>query len=157
MLGTLIVVFAVQPAMLVIGVILTGIAVGAGVPVAWTYIAEQAPHANRARHVGTAQLAWSLGPAIVFALAPALVPLGLLGTRIVFAHLFALAFVPWWVRRGRPESGSWTAQKKERGSAAHRGQTGPHRGVRELLTDRRNRSALLFLTGVYALWNLVAG
>src|SRR5699024_437429 len=67
MLGTLIVVFAVQPAMLVIGVILTGIAVGAGVPVAWTYIAEQAPHANRARHVGTAQLAWSLGPAIVFA------------------------------------------------------------------------------------------
>src|SRR5699024_2619399 len=38
-----------------------------------------------------------------------------------------------------------------------RGQTVRHRGVRELLTDRRNLSALLFLTGVYALWNLVAG
>ena len=157
MLGTLIVVFAVQPAMLVIGVILTGIAVGAGVPVAWTYIAEQAPHANRARHVGTAQLAWSLGPAIVFALATALVPLGLLGTRIVFAHLFVIAFITWWVRRGLSESDIWTAQKKERDAATERGQTVRHRGVRELLTDRRNLSALLFLTGVYALWNLVAG
>ena len=137
--------------------ILTGIAVGAGVPVAWTYIAEQAPHANRARHVGTAQLAWSLGPAIVFALATALVPLGLLGTRIVFAHLFVIAFITWWVRRGLSESDIWTAQKKERDAATERGQTVRHRGVRELLTDRRNLSALLFLTGVYALWNLVAG
>src|SRR5699024_5035761 len=122
-------------------VILTGIAVGAGVPVAWTYIAEQAPHANRARHVGTAQLAWSLGPAIVFALATALVPLGLLGTRIVFAHLFVIAFITWWVRRGLSESDIWTAQKKERDAATERGQTVRHRGVRELLTDRRNLSA----------------
>lgn len=157
MVGTLIVVFAVQPAMLVIGVILTGIAVGAGVPVAWTYIAEQAPHAKRARHVGTAQLAWSLGPAIVFALATALVPLGLLGTRIVFAHLFVIAFITWWVRRGLSESDIWTEQKKERDAATARGETVHHRGIRELLSDRRNLSALLFLTGVYALWNLVAG
>src|SRR5690625_6076413 len=99
MLGTLIVVFAVQPAMLVIGVILTGIAVGAGVPAAWAYIAEQAPHASRARHVGAAQLAWSVVPALVFALATALVALGLSGTRIVFAHPVLIAFVTWWVRR----------------------------------------------------------
>ena len=40
MAGTLLVVFSVQAWMLVLGVILTGIAVGAGVQVAWTYIAE---------------------------------------------------------------------------------------------------------------------
>lgn len=57
MLGTLLVVFAAAPWMLLVGVVLTGIAVGAGVPVAWTYIAEQAPEGQRARHVGTAQLA----------------------------------------------------------------------------------------------------
>src|SRR5690606_7096783 len=139
--------------MLVLGVVLTGIAVGAGVPVAWTYIAEQAPHERRARHVGTAQLAWSLGPAIVFAIATALVPLGLLGSRLIFAHLFVVAFVTWWVRRGLAESTIWTEQKKER-EAAVQGGTVRHRGLKELLSHPRNVRALLFLIGVYGLWNL---
>lgn len=156
MLGTLLVVFAAQPWMLVLGVVLTGIAVGAGVPVAWTYIAEQAPHEQRARHVGTAQLAWSLGPAIVFAIATALVPLGLLGSRLIFAHLFVVAFVTWWVRRGLAESSIWTAQKQEREAAAQGGRV-RHRGLKELLSHPRNVRALLFLIGVYGLWNLVAG
>src|SRR5690606_35676467 len=108
--------------MLVLGVVLTGIAVGAGVPVAWTYIAEQAPHARRARHVGTAQLAWSLGPAVVFAIATALVPLGLLGSRLIFAHLFVVAFITWWVRRGLAESDIWTEQKKAGDEATTRGE-----------------------------------
>lgn len=157
MLGTLLVVFATHAAMLVIGVVLTGIAVGAGVPVAWTYIAEQAPHEKRARHVGTAQLAWSLGPAIVFAIATALVPLGLLGSRIIFAHLFVIAFITWWVRRGLAESDIWTAQRRRHDEAVAAGGPVQRRGVRELLSNRRNVTALLFLIGVYSLWNLVAG
>ncbi|GAA1489811.1 MFS transporter [Brachybacterium sacelli] len=157
MVGTLLVVFAAQAWMLLLGVVLTGIAVGAGVPVAWTYIAEQAPHGKRARHVGTAQLAWSLGPAVVFAIATALVPLGLLGTRIVFAHLFVIAFITWWVRRGLAESSIWTEQKKAREAAAAQGTPVRHRGLRELLSHPRNVKALLFLIGVYALWNTVAG
>lgn len=157
MVGTLMVVFAVQAWMLVLGVILTGIAVGAGVPVAWTYIAEQAPHSKRARHVGTAQLAWSLGPAVVFAIATALVPLGLLGSRIIFAHLFVVAFITWWVRRGLAESDIWTEQKQKRDEAAARGEVVHHRGLKELLSHPRNVTALLFLIGVYGLWNTVAG
>ena len=50
--------------MLLAGFVITGIAVGAGVPASWTYIAEQAPSVERAKHVGTAQLAWSIGPLI---------------------------------------------------------------------------------------------
>lgn len=157
MVGTLLVIFAVQAWMLVLGVILTGIAVGAGVPVAWTYIAEQAPHARRARHVGTAQLAWSLGPAVVFAVATALVPLGLLGSRIVFGHLFVIAFITWWVRRGLAESDVWTEQKKAREAMTARGGVLRHRGLKDLLSNRKNITALLFLIGVYALWNTVAG
>ncbi|MGO1285768.1 MAG: MFS transporter [Brachybacterium sp.] len=157
MVGTLFVICAVQAWMLVLGVILTGIAVGAGVPVAWTYIAEQAPHKRRARHVGTAQLAWSLGPAIVFALATALVPLGLFGSRIIFVHLFVIALITWWVRRGLAESDIWTAQKKERDEAVAADRSVKHRGLRELLSHPKNITALLFLVGVYALWNTVAG
>lgn len=155
MIGTVLVIFAVAPWMLVLGVILTGIAVGAGVPVAWTYIAEEAPANDRARHVGSAQLAWSLGPALVFLLATFLVPLGLLGSRIVFAHLFVVAFITWWIRRGLSESESWKRQDTQRKKEEARGIK--RNNYKELLTDKRNIKALLFLTGVYGLWNLVAG
>jgi MFS transporter, SP family, inositol transporter len=152
MLGTAFVIAAVAPWMLLLGVLLTGIAVGAGVPVAWTYIAEEAPSDGRARHVGTAQLAWSLGPVVVFALATVLVPLGLLGSRIIFAHLFVIAAVTWWVRRGLSESAIWKeSNAKQRAAGRNR------RGFRELVSHRSNVRALLFLFGVYALWNLVAG
>ncbi|MFJ4761167.1 MFS transporter [Kocuria marina] len=155
MLGTLFVVFAVAPWMLVLGVVLTGIAVGAGVPVAWTYIAEEAPSENRAKHVGTAQFAWSLAPALVFLFATFVVPLGLLGSRIVFAHLFVIAFITWWIRRGLSESQTWKNADEERQAEEASGIK--RRNYRELLTNATNLKALLFLTGVYALWNLVAG
>ncbi len=155
MIGTAFVIFAVAPWMLVLGVVLTGIAVGAGVPVAWTYIAEEAPSEARAKHVGTAQFAWSLAPALVFLFATFVVPLGLLGTRIVFAHLFVVAFVTWWVRRGLSESHTWKKSDEERRASEASGVK--RRNYRELLTNRTNLKALLFLVGVYALWNLVAG
>ena len=76
MAGVLLAAFAVNYTMLLAAFIITGIAVGAGVPASWTYIAEQAPSTDRAKHVGTAQLAWSIGPLIGFALAAALAPTG---------------------------------------------------------------------------------
>ena len=155
MIGTAFVIFAVAPWMLVLGVVLTDIAVGAGVPVAWTYIAEEAPSEARAKHVGTAQFAWSLAPPLVFLFATFVVPLGLLGTRIVFAHLFVVAFVTWWVRRGLSESHTWKKSDEERRASEATGIK--RRNYRELLTNRTNLKALLFLVGVYALWNLVAG
>ncbi len=152
MLGTAFIVFAGQPWMLFTGIVITGIAVGAGVPVAWTYIAEEAPDDLRARHVGTAQLAWSLGPLVGFALATALVPLGLLGSRIIFAHLFVIAFVTWWVRRGLGESEVWKESNVKQQKLGNK-----RRGFRELLSHPQNLRALLFLIGVYTLWNTVAG
>jgi MFS transporter, SP family, inositol transporter len=151
MAGTLLVVFAGATWMLFTGIVLTGIAVGAGVPVAWTYIAEEAPTEERAKHVGTAQLAWSIGPFIGFALATVLVPLGLLGSRIIFAHLFVIAFITWWVRRGLSESDTWK-ESNEKQVAAGRNR----RGLRELLSLRQNVRALVFLFLVYGLWNLWA-
>ena len=71
MAGVLLAAFAVNYAMLLAAFVITGLAVGAGVPASWTYIAEQAPTDGRAKHVGTAQLAWSVGPLIGFGLAAA--------------------------------------------------------------------------------------
>jgi len=151
MAGVLLAAFAVNYAMLLAAFVVTGVAVGAGVPASWTYIAEQAPTEGRAKHVGTAQLAWSVGPLIGFALAAVLAPLGLLGSRLIFLHLFVVAAVVWWVRQGLAESAIWT----EEGAAVP--QQAGVRGVRGLFSRRVNVTALLFLGGIYLFWNTVAG
>ena len=152
MVGVLLAVFAFNYGMLLAAFVITGLAVGAGVPASWTFIAEEAPAEGRARHVGTAQLAWSIGPMVGFALAIAVVPLGLLGSRLIFAHLFVVAFITWWMRQGLSESKAWTddqAETERQPSMVH--------GVRELFSVRANVTALLFCFGVYGFWNLVAG
>lgn len=151
MVGVVVAACALNYAMLLVGFLLTGLAVGAGVPASWTYIAEEAPAHERGRHVGTAQLAWSIGPAVGFALAIAVVPLGLLGNRLIFAHLFVVAFVTWWLRQGLHESVAWTDQQSQVETGSTTG------SVRGLFSRKRNVTALLFLFGVYGFWGLVAG
>ncbi|MDR0520218.1 MAG: MFS transporter, partial [Planctomycetaceae bacterium] len=67
-LGMLLIVFGINYPMLLTGYIIVGLSVGADVAASWTLIAEQAPAENRARHCGTAQLMWALGPAVVLLL-----------------------------------------------------------------------------------------
>jgi inositol transporter-like SP family MFS transporter len=157
MAGVLLAAFAVNFTMLLAAFVITGIAVGAGVPASWTYIAEQAPSDGRAKHVGTAQLAWSVGPLIGFALAAALAPMGLLGSRLIFLHLFVVAAVVWWVRQGLAESTIWTEEGKAASTTA--GDESPlgARGLRGLFSRKVNIAALLFLGGIYLFWNTVAG
>ncbi|MBF6383598.1 MFS transporter [Nocardia farcinica] len=158
MAGVLLAAFAMNFAMLLAAFVITGIAVGAGVPASWTYIAEQAPTTERARHVGTAQLAWSVGPLVGFALAAVLAPLELLGSRLIFLHLFVVAAVVWWIRQGLAESQIW---RDETGTGANvtagvRSTTGGQ-GLRGLFSRRINITALLVLIGIYGFWNTVAG
>ncbi|MGE0214163.1 MFS transporter [Mycolicibacterium sp.] len=155
MTGVLLAAFAVNFTMLLAAFVITGIAVGAGVPASWTYIAEQAPSVERAKHVGTAQLAWSIGPFIGFALAAALAPLELLGSRLIFVHLFVVAAIVWWVRQGLAESQIWKdeAVNESRELVSAVGM----RGLRGLFSRKVNITALLFLGGIYLFWNTVAG
>ncbi|MDY6997357.1 MAG: MFS transporter [Actinomycetota bacterium] len=155
MAGVALAAFAANYTMLLAAFIITGIAVGAGVPASWTYIAEQAPSVERAKHVGTAQLAWSVGPLIGFALAAALAPLGLLGSRLIFLHLFVVAGVVWWIRQGLAESQIWAEEAKTEPAAV--ASTVGVRGLRGLFSRKVNITALLFLGGIYLFWNTVAG
>src|SRR6185437_9797627 len=92
-LGMLWLVFAVPPWMIVVGFILVGLAVGADIPASWSLIAEMAPSNQRGKHSGVAQVLWYLGPVVVLGLFLVLAPLGVLGARIVFAHLAITAVV----------------------------------------------------------------
>ncbi len=146
--GLLWIIFASEAWMLVFGYVIAGLAVGADVPASWTLIAETAPSRKRGRHAGVAQLLWMLGPVVVLTMALVLSPLGVLGTRIVFAHLLVVALVLWAMRRGMRESPVW-AEAKEKAAVTLA-------GARELL-KRPYLGTMLFLTGMYGLWNLMAG
>jgi inositol transporter-like SP family MFS transporter len=152
MIGALVAVFAQDTAMLFVAFMLMGIAVGAGVTAAWTYIAEVAPDDRRAYHVGIAQLAWSLGPLIGYLLAAAVSGWTLTGSRVIFGWLFVVALVTWLIRRGLPESEIWTDQKH----ADARSIT-MRESVKGLFSKRVNLTALAFLFVLYAGWNTVAG
>jgi inositol transporter-like SP family MFS transporter len=156
MLGMLLIMFSVNFPMLLIGYIITGLAVGAGVPASWTYIAEEAPPEKRAAHTGTAQLAWSMGPVIALLLSVALAPLGLLGSRLIFAHLFVIAFITWYIRQGLSESTIWK-EEKENEARLKAEEKSARLSLTALLSHKANRKALFLLIGIYLFWNLTAG
>jgi inositol transporter-like SP family MFS transporter len=157
--GTLWMVFAFNTPMLIIGTFLVGLAVGADVPTSLALVGELAPSRARSKLMGLTQVAWSLGPIVVLVLALVLAPYGLLGIRIVFAHLFVVAMVTWYLRQGLTESARWTAA---RGSSESGEQPGEERG---LLTAGRLRNlfsgyslkGIVFTAVVYTFWGLAAG
>ena len=156
MLGMLLIIFAQNFLMLFIGYCVVGLAVGAGITASWTLIAEQAPTEKRARHCGAAQVAWALGPTIVLLLSVPLGKYGLLGNRIVFGHLFLVALVTWLLRFGMPESESWKQNKAKEAALVASGEL-KKITWRDFFGKMINIKTLLFLTGVYAIWNLAAG
>ena len=150
--GMLWLVFAVQPWMIVVGFILVGLAVGADIPASWSLIAEMAPSGKRGKHSGVAQVLWYLGPVVVLGMFLVLAPLGILGARIVFAHLAIVAIVLTLLRARMKESALW-----EEASARRASDPGaPQAGVSALFTSR-NFKSMLFLIGMYGIWNLWAG
>src|SRR5215212_11021588 len=166
--GTLWMVFAFNTPMLIIGTFLVGLAVGADVPTSLALVGELAPSKARSKLMGLTQVAWSLGPIVTLVLALVLAPYGLLGIRIVFAHLFVVAIVTWVLRQGMVESAIWTAAS---GAGEAESTRAPEEQPEEAgvpadpLAASRLRglflgptlAAMVFTATVYLFWNLAAG
>ena len=151
--GMLWLVFAVNAWMIVVGFFLVGLAVGADIPASWSLIAEMAPNDKRGKHSGVAQVLWYLGPVVVLLMFLALSPLGLLGARIVFAHLAILAVALTFLRSRMKESPRWLEAQAE--GARQDGR--PERGRWRDLFTRQHIGSMAFLSGMYLFWNLWAG
>jgi MFS transporter, SP family, inositol transporter len=146
--GILCIALAVNREMLFIGTFVVGVAVGADVPTSLALVGEFAPSKARGKLLGFTQVAWCLGPVIVLWLAVVLAPLGLLGIRIIFMHLFVVAIVTWAMRRGLAESARWTSAAKSVREARHQ--------VSALFSGA-NLRALVWTATIYLFWNLAAG
>lgn len=103
---------AVHPAMLYAGVVLTGIAIGADLPVSLALVAEEAPEGMKGRLVAFAGLLWFIGIIVTEILKAIVGPLGTLGGRILYAHLLLVALVVLVLRLGLPESREWAAAQR---------------------------------------------
>ena len=147
--GMLWLVFSMNAWMVIIGFFLVGLAVGADIPASWSLIAEMAPDKKRGKHSGVAQLLWYLGPVVVLVMALALDSLGLLGARIIFAHLAVLAIALTFLRSKMKESQRWV-EARQSGETAQRGRW------QDLFT-RQHIGSMTFLAGTYLFWNLWAG
>jgi MFS transporter, SP family, inositol transporter len=112
--GALLIVFGNDGGTLFTGMIIMGLAIGADVPTSWALIGEIAPPRQRGRLVGMTSVFWNLGPVVVLVLAFTLSGYGLLGIRIVFAHLALVALVTWFLRRKMSESEMWVAARQEK-------------------------------------------
>lgn len=153
-LGMLFIVFGVNYAMLLAGYIIVGLSVGADIVASWTLIAEEAPAENRAKHCGSAQFAWALGPAVVLAISAWINQFGLIGNRIVFGHLIIVALWVWYQRLQMPESKDWKAAKEAELKLIKEGKVKPV-SYGQLLSGI-NLKTVLFLCDVYSIWNLCA-
>jgi MFS transporter, SP family, inositol transporter len=146
--GMLWLIFAAAPWMIVAGFVLVGLAVGADIPASWSLIAEMAPDDRRGKHSGVAQVLWYLGPVVVLSMFLVMEPLGILGARIVFGHLAVLALALTFLRSKMRESALWQASQ----TTGNKGS-----GDWRVLLQPRYLKSMLFLVGMYGLWNLWAG
>jgi inositol transporter-like SP family MFS transporter len=153
--GMLWLVFASQPWMIVAGFVMVGLAVGADIPASWSLIAEMAPADARGKHSGVAQVLWYLGPVVVLLMSLLLAPLGVLGARIVFAHLAVVALLLTALRARMLESSLWEQARAGQGGAPASGVSATA-SMKSLFTPRHLK-AMLFLVAMYGLWNLWAG
>lgn len=145
--GMAFLVFASAPWMIVVGFVIVGLAVGADIPASWSLIAEQAPEGQRGKHSGVAQVLWYLGPVVVLLMSLALTSLGILGVRIVFAHLLVVALALTLLRSRMRESERWEEARRQKVKRP---------AVRELFR-KRHLASLAGLIGMYGFWNLWAG
>lgn len=173
--GVLICMVSVNLTMLVVGIILSGLSVGAGVPASWSYISEMSTSTKRASNIGVSQFAWSCGPAIIFALSlivsfivpafngsGALFPAGtygpfdgVLGMRIIYLILLIVALIAWNMQRQLQESKDWKDKQKAQDAKSDKRNFGAM--MIDALKNPINIKAIIFLVAVYLTWNIVAG
>jgi inositol transporter-like SP family MFS transporter len=105
--GAVLMAAAVHYVMLLIGYIITGIAVGLDVPTSWSLITEYAPRYRRGFLMAFTNVFWYIGPIVMLLLGIAFEPYGALTFRVVFGVLAAVAIITWVLRRGLIESPRW--------------------------------------------------
>ncbi|MBA2810562.1 MFS transporter [Streptomyces sp. KM273126] len=154
--GAVLLATAVAPWMLIPGAVLTGLGIGADLPVALALANEAAPPRRKGRMVSLSALLWALGIATVQLVVSFVGHLGVTGARIIFWGLVGIAVLVLLLRISLPESQEWLDARR---AADRDGRTGApavqFRNIGQIF--RRPVVFAVLATGIfYAAWNVGA-
>ncbi|MET8080359.1 MFS transporter [Streptomyces sp. NPDC005303] len=154
--GVLLLLVAAGPALLYAGVVATGLAIGADLPVSLALVNEEAPPGKKGTMVVLSGMLWLAGIVAVLGLSSFMGVQGMLGGRILFAHLLVVAVAVLLLRLTLGESAEWTAARRAADThTTARSETVEFSRVRDLF--RTPTVYALLATGLYyATWNLGA-
>ncbi|MEU1518459.1 MFS transporter [Streptomyces sp. NPDC005811] len=154
--GVLLLLVAAGPAVLYVGVLATGTAIGADLPVSLALAGEEAPPGRKGTMVVFSGMLWLAGIVVVLGLSSFMGVQGLAGGRILFAHLLLVAIVVLLLRLTLGESAEWAAARQEADARpAAASETVEVSRIRELFRPPMAHAVLA--TGLYyAAWNLGA-
>jgi inositol transporter-like SP family MFS transporter len=152
--GSALLTFTTAFPLLLAGVVLVGLGVGADLPVSLATIAEAATDQNRGALVVLSNLLWGVGILSSIAIATVAGDAGRLGGQLLYGQIGVIAFVVLLLRLAIPESASWLAAQEER-STGVRTVRASRSSVRDLLRAPY-RAPLVVLLMFYALTNLAA-
>ncbi|MCL8011249.1 MFS transporter [Streptomyces sp. AS02] len=154
--GILLLLVAAGPALLYAGVMATGLAIGADLPVSLALVNEEAPTGKKGTMVVFSGMLWLAGIVTVLVLSSFMEGQGMPGGRILFAHLLVVAVVVLLLRLTLSESAEWaTARRAADTDTTARSETVELSRIRELF--RAPNVYALLATGLYyATWNIGA-
>ncbi len=137
---------------LVVGVVLSGLAIGADLPTSLALMGEEAPVGRRGAAVAGSQVLWAAGITTTGLLALALAGTGVIGARLLYVHLLVVALLVLGARLRLGESGEWRrAAHLERDRVA-----GPGLPAAAAAVPAEIVPAAVTLGLFYTLWNLGA-
>lgn len=139
---------------LLAGVILIGLGVGADLPVSLATIAEAASDEHRGKLIAFSNILWAVGIVASILIASFSGPLGRLGGQILFGHIGVVAAIVLVLRWTLPESEVWLEARARR-LAGDTSAAAPRAGLRDLLAGPY-LVPFLALLGFYTLTNLGA-
>lgn len=159
-IGVGVLTFASGVPMLYAGVILTGLAVGADLPVSLSMAAEAADESDRGKMVALSGVLWLVGISAVTLLSVVVGNMGEIGGRIIYGHLLILAVIVLMLRTRLPESAEWsrarTALRRDKGAGVPALASEKKRGSLRALFTPPLVFALAATGLFYAVWNLGA-
>lgn len=103
--------FATNVGMLFTAAVLTGVAIGADLPVSLALVNEEAPEGKKGRMVALTSLLWFAGIGGSLVVSAVVAPLGELAARILYGHLLVVAVIVLLARLTIRESVEWAAAR----------------------------------------------
>jgi MFS transporter, SP family, inositol transporter len=154
--GAALLTWAGSTAVLYVGVIAIGLAIGADLPVSLSMINEEAPEGSKGKLVAFTNILWTLGIVVPVALSSVVGGMGVTGGRILFGQLVVVSLVVLVLRWTMRESVEWSAARQVTDADRAGGAETVHFSQIGQLFRPPVVAAVVATAVFYAAWNLGA-